>query len=305
MLTPESFKSARDFIRSHARPLEQSLFASLFEGASAEKVIDSLAEYRNADGGYGHGLEPDFWTPASSCIATSDAFRYLDEANVFLEHPFYLDGIQFFVKTFDAEYKGWEQTPPDVNDAPHAPWWDCDADKKADYFENHWANCGAEVLGYLYRFPGKVPEPIVKEQEAIAIKRLRAHENGLDMHEFICYHRLARSAPSQLKEVVLEALRAYIPTSVALTEDQWRGYSLRPIWVVESPTDPLAPELQEVLLRYLQFEIGQQGPDGAWSPFWSWGRDQENWKKAEQAWKGILTLRFLRVLKNFDLIEEM
>ena len=29
MLTAESFKSARDFIRSHARPVEQSLFGDL------------------------------------------------------------------------------------------------------------------------------------------------------------------------------------------------------------------------------------------------------------------------------------
>ncbi len=114
MLTPESFKSARDFIRSHARPVEHSLFARLFEGASSDKVVDSLAAYRNADGGY--GLEPDLWTPASSCYATTVAFQYLDEANASLEHPFYLDGIQFWVKTFDAKNKGWQQTPPDVND---------------------------------------------------------------------------------------------------------------------------------------------------------------------------------------------
>ena len=75
--------------------------------------------------------------------------------------------------------------------------------------------------------------------------------------------------------------------------------------VVESPEDPLAPELQDDLLQYLQFEIRQQGTDGAWQPFWSWGRDDENWKRAEQAWKGILTLRFLRVLKNFYLIQEI
>ncbi|MBN1239549.1 MAG: hypothetical protein JXB36_13680, partial [Gammaproteobacteria bacterium] len=64
----ERFEAGREFIRREARVLERRMFAAIFEGAPADGVIDALRAYRNADGGFGHGLEPDKLCPASLAI---------------------------------------------------------------------------------------------------------------------------------------------------------------------------------------------------------------------------------------------
>jgi hypothetical protein len=62
------FEAGRDFIRREGRVLERRMFGAIFEGAPADGVIDALRAYRNADGGFGHGLEPDKLCPASLAI---------------------------------------------------------------------------------------------------------------------------------------------------------------------------------------------------------------------------------------------
>lgn len=69
------FVRGREFIRREARVLEQRLFAALFEGAPAAGVSAALHGYRNADGGFGHGLEPDKLCPASLAIDVEVALQ--------------------------------------------------------------------------------------------------------------------------------------------------------------------------------------------------------------------------------------
>ena len=76
-LTPASYQRARDFIRSQARPLERALFAHEFEAAPAGPVLEALGAYRNADGGFGHSLEPDLRMAASSALHTATALDVL------------------------------------------------------------------------------------------------------------------------------------------------------------------------------------------------------------------------------------
>src|SRR5205807_10404032 len=42
--------------------------ATVFEGAAPDGVVDTLRGYQNADGGFGHGLEPDKRCPFSQPI---------------------------------------------------------------------------------------------------------------------------------------------------------------------------------------------------------------------------------------------
>jgi hypothetical protein len=51
--------AARGFLAGQARLLDRRRFELFFEGADAELVLAASGAYRNSDGGYGHGLEPD------------------------------------------------------------------------------------------------------------------------------------------------------------------------------------------------------------------------------------------------------
>jgi hypothetical protein len=73
----ETFAAAREFIRREGRLVERRLFATLFEGADPAGVVDALRGYQNADGGFGHGLEPDKRCPDSLAIDVETAFDIL------------------------------------------------------------------------------------------------------------------------------------------------------------------------------------------------------------------------------------
>ena len=69
--------AARGFMAGHARLLDRRRFELLFDGGHAEPVLAALRAYRNADGGYGHGLEPDLRAPESQPAAAWHAFEVL------------------------------------------------------------------------------------------------------------------------------------------------------------------------------------------------------------------------------------
>lgn len=70
---------ARSFVATHGRVLERRRFDLLFAGAPAEPVLAALDGYRNPDGGYGWGLEPDLRSPESQPVAAMHALEVLAE----------------------------------------------------------------------------------------------------------------------------------------------------------------------------------------------------------------------------------
>ncbi|MET9961587.1 hypothetical protein ABZ128_21440 [Streptomyces sp. NPDC006326] len=69
---------AEQFIWLTARVLEQRRFAFHFLGGDADPVDTALGSYLNADGGYGHALDPDLRGPLSQPLHTAHALRVLD-----------------------------------------------------------------------------------------------------------------------------------------------------------------------------------------------------------------------------------
>src|SRR5258705_6002243 len=72
--------AAETFIWSAARLLDRHRYTLLFAGGSAHPVLEALRGYRNADGGFGHALEPDLRCPSSQPAATLYALESLHEA---------------------------------------------------------------------------------------------------------------------------------------------------------------------------------------------------------------------------------
>ncbi len=84
----------------------------------------------------------------------------------------------------------------------------------------------------------------------------------------------------------------------------WKKFSIKPLWLAPAPSAPLAEILKEEIEKNLDFEIENQNEDGSWSPTWTWGDYyQEDWEIAENEWKGILTMATLRSLRDYNRIE--
>jgi hypothetical protein len=71
--------AAADFMTTHARTLDRRRFQLLRGGGEPESVLAAADAYRNADGGYGWGMEPDLRAPESQPGGALHAFEVFEE----------------------------------------------------------------------------------------------------------------------------------------------------------------------------------------------------------------------------------
>jgi hypothetical protein len=75
-----NLSAASSFMASHARTLDSRRFQVLVEGADRSALLAALDGYRNDDGGYGWGLEPDLRARESQPGGAYHAFEALADA---------------------------------------------------------------------------------------------------------------------------------------------------------------------------------------------------------------------------------
>ena len=62
----------------------------------------------------------------------------------------------------------WPIVPPEVDDAPHAPWWNYE--NSAETFGQFLVNPRAEIVGYLHEFSDDVPTKLLKTLTAAVLE---------------------------------------------------------------------------------------------------------------------------------------
>ena len=303
-LTHSAFQRAKNFIMDQGRALDQRRFEFHFEGGSADAVLAALTPYQNDDGGFGHSLEPDIRTPFSSAIVTTVGFQILREIRAPASHTVVRNGIQYFIATYEESQQVWPIVPPEVNDAPHAPWWHYE--KSTETFGRFLVNPRAEIVGYLHEFSEGVPTKLLKTLTAAVMEHLNSLPDEMEMHDSLCFVRLAETEVLSSRDKVWAKLARAAAPGVARNAEQLSGYVLKPLWLVPSPESPLAAGLKDEVEMNLDFEIEQQGEDGSWSPNFSWG-DQypEAWRVAKREWQSRFTVDTLKTLKDFGRIAQM
>lgn len=303
-LTQAAFQRAMAFVREQGRDLDRALLAFHFDGGAADDVLAALAAYQNGDGGFGHGLEPDLRTPASSVIATTVAFQNFRSLGVSAEHEMVRRGMAYLLDTYDEARQVWPIVPPEVEDAPHASWWDYAASEAG--FGGFLINPRVEIVGYLHDYRALVPPALIETLTAAVFAHLDSLPDEMEMHDVLCFASLAQTAalPQSRRERIWAKVAQAAERGVAREREQLSGYVLRPLDVAPSPDAPLAAGLADAVAMNLDYELEQQGADGAWSPTFSWG-DQHPaaWEVAKREWQARITLRTLRTLRDFGRIE--
>jgi hypothetical protein len=74
-----NLSAASDFMASHARVLDRRRFELRTGQSDPSGALAALDGYRNADGGYGWGLEPDLRSPESQPGAARHAFEVFED----------------------------------------------------------------------------------------------------------------------------------------------------------------------------------------------------------------------------------
>jgi hypothetical protein len=120
-MTSPDVHAAEQFLAASARVLERRRFERLFRDGDPGPVRDAVAAYRNPDGGFGQGLEPDGRCPGSQPVAIDFGLRALLEAGAW-DDGLARGACDWLAAHAPAE-GGAVFVDPSVTGWPHAPWW--------------------------------------------------------------------------------------------------------------------------------------------------------------------------------------
>lgn len=303
-LPAESFDEASDFLLHSARALERNTYNQLFNGGKPVKSLLELKNYQNPDGGFGHGLEPDLRLPYSSPISTAVAFRHLERIGGDSEVAENLvkSGINYLERSFNHEDGRWFAVPPEINDFPHAPWWHYDESASGTSVDESWGNPTVEILAYGIRYDGFSDAIDIAGLVKNAIRKFNQKEIFESEHEIYCYLKLHETLPLKRANDIENQLTNAVDQLVCTEPTEWNDYVPQPLDFVKGPKSPRFGISESILEKNLDFLIDSIEDNGVIEPSWEWGQFESEWERAELEWTGLLTLKTLAILDNFDRI---
>lgn len=256
--------AAADFLAGNARLLDRRRFDLLFDGGGVEPVLAALDPYRNADGGYGWGLEPDLRSRTSQPGGALHAFEvFADVAPVTSGRAAELCDWLASVALPDG---GLPFALPVPDPAACAPFW-AGADSSRSSLQ-----ITAIVAVAAYRVaevdPAVAAHPWLARATAFCLAAIEALGPSPHAMELAFAVQLLDAASARLPPAaeLLERVRAHVPADGLLhvaggADDEF----MRPLDFAPSPGGParslFAPQVIEAELERLAAE---QQPDGGW-----------------------------------------
>ena len=300
-LTRDRFEAACRFVFDNGRPLDGALLTFALGQGSPEVVMVALIAFQNPDGGFGHGLEPDMRSPASTAIATSIGLRLLVRVGAPARHPTVVGVIDWLDGALDRENGVWPIVGPNVGLAPHAPWWTWSEDLATNW-NGFRFNPTAEILAHLYHWRAATPASVFESAEA-GLRRALAEVPLLEgAYDLKCAIRLA--AADGLPANLAKPLEALVRRSIVAHDPADDHAS--PFDAAPTPASPFADLVDGRLEAALTTLIDSQAEDGGWTwnPEWAWGFvDKKAWAAAHRDWRGQLTRETLETLMAYGRVE--
>jgi len=295
-LSPAALAQAREFVAAKGRLLDAVLVELALGQGSVADVLMALAPYQNADGGFGHALEPDLRTPASTAIATSTALQILRRIGAPGDHPMLQGAVGYLLDTLDRDRGVWPIIGPAVDEAPHAPWWSYGPDLAAAWNDFRF-NPTADLLAALIDHADLVPDGLLADLEARMLAAIEATPLLDGAYDLMAAWRLAETPglPAPLATGLARLLTASI---AALPPDDPH------VNFLELASGPHVGLTAGRFATAADQAIATQQPDGNWAPFWDWSETSAaGWFAAEADWKSLLTRRTIEVLAAHNRIE--
>ena len=295
-LSKKNFGKARDFILTNARMIERRLFDYHFRNGSREGVYHAVYAYRNSDGGFGHGMEPDTASPESQPLFSIMALETLDEIG-YLTKEIILNDFMPYFESVTTERGGipWMLKP--TSEYP------C-----SDHFKTvkEWAalSTTAPLLAILEKHDIDIPWMNTAEQfvwdeiERIKEKHVFCYLCVPRQLQFLEYTKHRDKA-----DIALSNLKNWILADGNLCKDKtdegWGLYGKpHSLNYAPSPESVLYPIFSHKTINTdLDELINRQKTDGRWD---TWYGISEGMKLE---WAGIQTLWSLKTLKNYNRIE--
>jgi hypothetical protein len=284
MSTP-GLDGAVQFLAVGGRVVDRRRYERLFAGGDATPVRDAVAAYRNPDGGFGHGLEPDGRDPATQPAAIEIALRVLDEADAW-DAGLAAEACDWLQSNAPAE-GGAAGVEPTIEGWPHAPWWVPEPGRPASLITT------GQIAGTLHA--RRVSHPWLDRATELLWSRIDAlaAPGPYDLRgvlRFLDYVPDRERAERALKHVAPMLL------GVVAQDPDTPGETHSPLDFAPLPGSLARSLFAEPVIRaHLDHLAAGQRDDGGWMfnwPAWS--------PAAEQDWRGYITVSSLAILRAND-----
>lgn len=298
MILPKNdFLKARDFILTNARMIERRLFEFHFANGDMNGIYHAVYAYRNSDGGFGHGMEPDTASPESQPLFSIMALETLDEVGYLTKEIILKDFMPYF-ESITTEKGGipWMFRPKSA--------YPCE-----EHFKTikEWSalSTTAPLLGILEKY--EIDIPWMKKAEQFVWSEF---ERIQDKHAFcyLCVPRwltfLKHTKSQDKAKKTINDLKNWISNNGIICKDKsdegWGLYGKPHSLNYASSPDSILNSIftKETLESDLETLISKQKEDGRWDTWYGIS------KGTKLEWAGIQTLSVLKTLKNYDRIEE-
>lgn len=286
MVTRPDLSKATDFLWRTARLLDRHRFALLFQEGAAQVVLEALRPYQNADGGFGHGLEPDVRAPVSQPVPTWTALCILDEAGAF-HNPMVMRACDYLLSITTAE-GGVPFLLPSVRLYPRAPWWESQEQPSASL------NPTAAIAALLQKH--HVEHPWLSPAVAYCWRQLETLEQTSPYEMRAVFPFLDTAPDRQRAEQVFARVGPKIlEQNLVVLEPIQQQEVHTPLNFAPRPQS-LARRLfsDDVIAAHLDALVSAQQEDGGWQFNWL------DWNPGSALeWRGIMTLEALVVLQAY------
>jgi hypothetical protein len=298
-VTEDVLTAGRDFLDREGRLVERRLAAVLFDGAEPYGVVDAVRAYRNGDGGFGHGLEPDKRCPASLPIdvecaldilwvagggaGAADRFGDLGRDGLVLGACDWLASVAVPDGAVPLAF-------PIIERYPRAEHW-------SDWTYTPRLNPTAGLAGRLHRIG--VSHPWLERATDGTWARLEAgfDEDAHALAEVLVF--LAHVPDRDRAEAVGAHVGAWLANAQWYRADPADpGYGVTPLHLAPTPDSPWRRLFDDTDIEgHLDRLARDQQPDGGWAITW-----EPPGVASILEWRGIETLRALRTLRAYGRI---
>ncbi len=293
-MSDDILAAGRAFLDREGRLIERRLAAMIFDGDDVSGVIHAVRAYRNPDGGFGHGLEPDKRCPDSLPIDVESALDILlmagEARGGVLDLPGDL-GVDSLVlgacDWLDSVASADGSVPlafPVIEGYPRADHW-------SDWAYAPALNPTAGLAGRLHQIG--VVHPWLDRATDWTWAKLDSgfDEDAHSLREVLVF--LANVPDRGRAHTVLARVGDWLAGAEWYRPDPTDPeYGVRPLQLAPSPDSPWRRLFDDATVEgHLERLARDQQPDGGWAITW-----EPPGAAASLEWRGITTLQALRTL---------
>jgi hypothetical protein len=287
--------AARDFMATHARVLDRRRFELLNSETDPSAALAALDGYRNPDGGYGWGLEPDLRSPESQPGAAHHALEVFEEIAPATTPQ--AAALCDWLDSISLPDGGLPMALPLGMTAGSGPWWVA-ADPSLSSLQIT-AVTAAAAQRVAAHDPAVAAHPWLERATGYCLTAIEAIRDATFAYVLAFSLRFLDGVYESRPEApgLLRRLGTYIPDSGLIrvsggTEDE----VLHPLDVAPYPDRPIRDLFAaDVISADLERLAGLQQPDGGWIVDYL-----EISAAGSLDWRGYATVRAIDILRRND-----